>query len=193
MNIYINDLSLTINSADTLRGLNLHLKPSVTVIHGGNGVGKTSFLRLLATPVTTHRSIQLEGVSLVSFMGVSSAGLTDELRCEEILALFCKLKRASVQPNPIYDGSTLKSVLPLRTSELSNGMRQLFKYYLHSFWNPDVLLLDEPFSFLDEENRTLIVNDLMQRKQNSIVVIATQSALREATWVDFRLELGRHA
>jgi len=68
--------------------------------------------------------------------------------------------------------------------ELSGGMQQLISIVRSLILDPDILLLDEPFSSIDEINRTKMHAHLLliQRQTNKTVIMVTHS-LSEAVYL----------
>ena len=77
-----------------------------------------------------------------------------------------------------YDLLEFKSSLP---SELSGGMRQRVALIRTLMVNPEILLLDEPFSALDSQTRIKISNDVYQIiKEEKLTTILVTHDISEA-------------
>lgn len=191
MRLTIKDLTLRHQRQIILGNLSHSFGPSLNLIWGENGSGKTTFLRLLSDPSLKLTQIRLEGIKKISFMPLSTMGLHPDFRGQDILSLWCKLKQTELVKNEISDSDLFKRCLDMKTSEYSNGMRQIFKYYLHTFWNPELLLLDEPVSFLDKNNKELLFADLNARRDQSIVFFTNQEEI-SGIKTDFSVRLNPH-
>lgn len=66
----------------------------------------------------------------------------------------------------------LFNVANKKVKSFSLGMKQRLAFCQAIMENPDVLLLDEPFNALDDENFTNMVNILKEIKNDKIIVIA---------------------
>src|SRR5581483_2831023 len=78
-------------------------------------------------------------------------------RCEELLELVGLLKFKDAYPH-----------------ELSGGMKQRVAIVRALAWNPSILLMDEPFSALDELTRAQLQDDLLQlwsRERKTILFV----------------------
>lgn len=190
MKFSFSNLSFTVNGQLYLRDLSATLGPSVNLICGRNGSGKTTLLRLLANFEIQKSHLAAEGIDKISHMPLSTAGLLGNISGKELLDLFAKLKQCDPVQNSIYYSPVFQKCLELSTSEFSNGMRQLFKYYLHTFWNPDLILLDEPLSFLDKENQKLILGDIKERSARAVIFLTHQES--EIADLDFELKMELH-
>lgn len=192
MRLTIKDLTLRHQKQIILGNFSHSFGPSLNLVWGENGSGKTTFLRLLSEPALKLAQIDLIGISKISFMPLSTQGLHPDLTGNETLSLWCKFKRTEFVKNDISDSEIFRRCLELKTSEYSNGMRQIFKYYLHTFWDPELLLIDEPLSFLDKNNKEIIINDLLERRNQSIVFVSSQEE-NPAIRTDLSVRLNGHA
>jgi ABC-type multidrug transport system ATPase subunit len=150
---------------------------------GRNGAGKTTLLKILCglssasrgealLPSKTRRGIIGHGI-----------GIYDELSAEENLTLFAKLY-GMPSPKRVVDTwlerVSLAHVRTARAREFSRGMRQrlaLARTFLHA---PDLLLLDEPFTSLDDKAIALLQELMSERIQAGSTVIMSTHQLREA-------------
>ncbi len=146
-----------------LRNLSLTLAQGTsTVILGENGAGKSTLLRLLAGLLEpTRGTVSVFGEdprnsrSRISY-GSHSSALYDELTARENLDYFAGLHRGSgpgcgcaVNPEMALRAVGLDPALSRPVSQYSQGMRQRASLALALQADPDLLLLDEPFSNLD--------------------------------------------
>ncbi len=191
--LIIKDLSLRLQGQMVLTKYSNDFTPSLNLIWGENGSGKTTFLKLLSQDSMKPENILLIGIKKISFMPLNTNGLLGSISGGEILELMCELKKASIVDNNVYSSELFQKCLTTKAENFSNGMRQIFKYYLHTFWNPELLLIDEPMSFLDSKNRLIISGDLNDRKCNTIIFITHQSPDLSELNIDTRMELKVHA
>jgi len=164
---------------------------------GRNGAGKTTLLKILAGQSSPSQG----DVSVFGQAGRTEAarrktgvlghgiGIYDELTARENLELFGRIygvpdaKRAALDWLERVD---LKHVADARAREFSRGMRQrlaVARAFLHE---PDLLLLDEPFTSLDDRSIALLQRLLAGRLAAGSTVIMSTHQLREA------MELATH-
>ncbi len=78
-------------------------------------------------------------------------------------------------------------------NELSGGMRQRVALIRTLMLNPDILLLDEPFSALDYQNRLLIANDVYNiiKKENKTTIMVTHDVGEAVSMADTVIVLSK--
>ena len=181
-----------------LRDIALQVAPGSTMaLLGRNGAGKTTLLRIVAGlskasrgSVTIHGS-NVRDESTRRRIGVLGHGISlyDELSAEENLSLFAKLYSV---PNPkqrvneMLERTGLERVREGLAREFSRGMRQrlaVARVFLH---DPEVLLLDEPFTALDDRAIAVLQSLLRDMSQRGRTIVMSTHQLREA------LELATH-
>jgi ABC-type multidrug transport system ATPase subunit len=171
-----------------LREVKLSIAPGSTLaLLGRNGAGKTTLLRIVAGLSRPSRgSIKIQGS-----MGLLGHGIAlyDELTAFENLTLFGRLydlpdprKRAE----EMLERVGLARVRDGLAREFSRGMRQRLavgRAFLH---DPEVLLLDEPFTALDDRAIAVLQSMIQEMRDRGRTIIMSTHQLREA------LELASH-
>ena len=158
---------------------------------GRNGAGKTTLLRILAgLSKTAKGSITILGgdaraESTRKRIGVlgHGIGVYEELSAYENLRLFAKLYEVA---DPVktarewLERTGLDRVRDGLVREFSRGMRQrlaVARAFLH---NPSLLLLDEPFTALDDRAIAVLQDLLKSALAEGRTIIMSTHQLREA-------------
>jgi len=166
-------------------------KGSCCALLGRNGAGKTTLLRILAglSPFQSG-SVTMFGHSprteaarrQVGFLG-HGIGVYEDLSARENLMFFARLTGTGDRSSVVHSwlervGLTRVSAIPVR--QFSRGMRQrlaLARTFLHS---PHVLLLDEPFTSLDDRAIALLSELLTEARARGATIVLSTHQLREA-------------
>jgi ABC-type multidrug transport system ATPase subunit len=147
---------------------------SSTVILGDNGAGKSTLLRLLAGLIAPSRgTVHVFGQEprhqrrRVAYMSHDSM-LYDELSAIENLRYFASLQRTdhvmcscTASPEMALRAVGLDPALARPVGQYSQGMRQRASLARVLQTDPELLLLDEPFSNLDVESAQHMVDLLL--------------------------------
>lgn len=181
-----------------LRDITLDIAPGTcTALLGRNGAGKTTLLRTIAGLSRAAKGrvaifgsdVREEGTRRrVGVLG-HAIGIYDELSALENLRLFASLYSiadADSAARKWLERVGLDRVANGLVREFSRGMRQrlaVARAFLH---DPDVLLLDEPFTALDDKAIAVLQTVLRQGLAEGRTVIMSTHQLREA------LELATH-
>lgn len=163
---------------------------------GRNGAGKTTLLRVLAGLSSMQKGeLALFGKSVrdastraaIGVLG-HGLGLYDELTAMENLRLFAKLYELPESTAMQWlERVSLEKVADARVREFSRGMRQrlaVARAFLHQ---PEILMLDEPFTALDDRAIALLQSVLKEALARGATVVLSTHQLREA------MELSTHA
>jgi len=158
---------------------------------GRNGAGKTTLLRILAGLSKAARgSVTILGKDAraeitrrkIGVLG-HGIGVYEELSAYENLRLFARLYGIA-DPNKTarewLDRTGLDRVRDGLVREFSRGMRQrlaVARAFLH---NPSLLLLDEPFTALDDRAIKVLQDLLTSALQEGRTIIMSTHQLREA-------------
>lgn len=177
-----------------LRGVDLDLEQGgFLVVTGPNGSGKTTLLRLcagLALPSGGTLAI-VPDRARVGFLGHEGL-LYRDLTALENLDLYGRLYRVPERRERIgmlLGRFGLWDARNERVSTFSRGMAQrlaLCRAFLH---DPDLLVLDEPFTALDDEGATLLDRELASLAGDRTFLVATHDPHRLAPFASGRLAL----
>jgi len=155
------NVSRLFGSFAALRDVSLRVQPGAAILLlGENGAGKSTLLRLLAGLIgPTSGTVSIFGEEpreqrdRLALMGHAPM-LYDELTGVENLRYFASLysdgsNGAKPDPEQALRDVGLDPALPRHVGDYSQGMRQRASLARVLMLEPDLLLLDEPFSNLD--------------------------------------------
>ena len=184
-----------------LREVDLDVYPGqVLGLLGRNGAGKTTMLRILAglsAPTSGEVAFPASGAQegdRRQRVGVVGHGtwIYDELTAVENLRFFCSLYGVS-NPGPVVQQWLQRVGLDRfrnsRAAEYSRGMRQrltIARAFLHE---PDILLLDEPWTGLDDRATQLLSALVTEAKAAGRSVVICSHQLPEAIGVSDEIAL----
>jgi heme exporter protein A len=180
-----------------LRGLSFDVLPDgVLVVTGPNGSGKTTLLRLLvglAAPSRGRLALALDR-GRIGYVGHEPI-LYRELTALENLDLFGRLYRVRERRERIgmlLERFALWDVRAERVGAFSRGMTQRLALCRALLHEPELLVLDEPHSGLDEDGAALLDAELLSPPDAPrTLVVATHEPARLARLATQSLALGR--
>ena len=164
---------------------------SCLALLGRNGAGKTTLLRILAGLSKTARgSVKILGADArdeetrrqIGVLG-HGIGIYDELSALENLSLFARLyglenpKKTAME---WLDRTGLARVSDGLVREFSRGMRQRLAVARAFIHRPSLMLLDEPFTALDDRAIAVLQELLSDARSEGCTIIMSTHQLREA-------------
>jgi len=177
-----------------LRGLDFELeRGGFLVVTGANGSGKTTLLRLCAgLAIPTGGSLEVEPErGAIGFLGHEPL-VYRELTALENLDLYGRLYRVPERRERIgmlLERFGLWESRRERASKLSRGQLQRLALCRSLLHRPELLILDEPFSGLDEAGAELLDRELTGMRERRTILVATHDPERIAPLASGRLAL----
>jgi heme ABC exporter ATP-binding subunit CcmA len=163
---------------------------AVLALLGRNGAGKTTMLNMLAGISSPSKgSIEIGGTvnevdrrRKVGFLG-HGQWLYDDLTATENLEFFAKLYDVAGAAQKIegwLEDAGLARFHRATVGEFSRGMRQrvaVARAFLH---DPEILLLDEPWTALDDRAIEFLSGKIREAQQRGCTIVVCSHQLREA-------------
>ncbi len=183
----VRDVSKSFKDTLVLDGLNFSVRGGETFgLLGPNGAGKTTTMRMIMNILRPDSGeIYFNGVPRNRLEGVhfgylpEERGLYPRARVIDILVYFGTLnnmssRKAEVEAIRYLDRLGIIEYTDTRINELSKGIQQKIQFIAAFLHDPEVLILDEPFSGLDPINQTVLMEILQEyKKKNKILIIST--------------------
>jgi len=170
----VNNISLTIN------------KGTIFGLLGPNGAGKTTLIRMITNILQADSgSITLNGESnanqrmfKIGYMP-EERGLYKKMKVGEQLLYLAQLKNLSKKEAKERIDFWLKRLeiedwASKKIEDLSKGMQQKIQFIATIVHEPELIILDEPFSGLDPVNTNLIRDEIYRlREEGATIVFST--------------------
>jgi len=164
--------------------LSLQVRPGrVFGLIGPNGAGKTTTIRMIVN-ITAPDSGRIElfgqqmNTALQDRIGYlpEERGLYKKMRVGEQLRFFAELKdlrgaEADERIDAWLKKLELSAWKDKRTKELSKGMQQKVQFITAVIHDPDLVILDDPFSGLDPVNVDLMKQTILDQKAAGKTII----------------------
>src|SRR6266576_565309 len=185
--LVLNHVSKSFGDFAAVSDLSLQVRPGrIFGLIGPNGAGKTTTIRMIVN-ITAPDSgrIALFGhpmtTSLQDRIGYlpEERGLYKRMKVGEQLRFFAELKdlrgrEAEARIDKWLAKLQLSAWKEKRTKDLSKGMQQKVQFITSVIHDPDLLILDEPFSGLDPVNVDIMKDTILEQKAaNKTVILST--------------------
>jgi heme exporter protein A len=176
-------LGRTYGPKHVIRDLDLEVgRGEFLLLTGPNGSGKTTLLRLIAgLLVPTAGELEVEPPrERIGFLGHEPL-VYRELTAIENLDLYGRLYRVPERRERIgmlLERFGLWDARNQRADSFSRGMLQRLALCRTLLHDPELLVLDEPFSALDEEGAALLDCELAELRPQATFVVSTHEPAR---------------
>lgn len=186
---------------DALRGIDLKIeKGEFLTLFGPNGAGKSTFLKILSTIIKpSSGKVNIDGIDISSAneearkkIGVIShkAFLYGNLSAKENLLFFGKLYDVP-NLNSRVDELLTEVGLSHRANDMvrtfSRGMLQRLTIARAIIHNPAIILLDEPYTGLDQHASKMLTNLLKKLHTTDRTIIMTTHDINNGLFISDRV------
>jgi ABC-2 type transport system ATP-binding protein len=153
---------------------------------GPNGSGKTSSIRMMiGITVPDSGTVNLFGqpfrrevLKRIGYLP-EERGLYKKMKVMDQLIFLGELHgldatTASKRAHIWCERMEITEAIPKKTEELSKGMQQKIQFIAALLHEPDLIIMDEPFSGLDPVNAALLMDTLVElRRQGKTILFST--------------------
>lgn len=181
----IHDLCFAFGNTVIFDGLNLVIADrKITAVMAPSGKGKTTLLRLIAGLLTPDRGIIDTGEKNVGIM-FQEPRLFGQLTVLQNVMLVIKKKNGKQQTAlRLLDAFGVLDAADKYPEELSGGMAKRVSLARAIAYDPDILLLDEPFSALDAQTKDAVIQQTKQLLDGKTVILVTHDLAEAQGFAD---------
>ncbi len=187
--LQINNVSKKYGNHVALNNVSINVtEKSVFGLLGPNGAGKTSLIRIInqiTGPDTGEilfkgEKLNQKHISKIGYLP-EERGLYKKMPVGEqamYLAQLKGLKKADAKKRLTYwfEKFEMQTWWKKKVDELSKGMQQKVQFIVTILHEPELIILDEPFSGFDPVNAQLIKNEILElRKQGATIIFSTHN------------------
>lgn len=180
----IQNLTKTYGNQKALSDIILTIpKGGVFGLLGPNGAGKTTLIRIINQIIEgdsgkvlfNGESLQAKHISQIGYLP-EERGLYKKMKVWDQLVYFARLKDmpaalAKERVDFWLKKMDISSWKDKRIDDLSKGMAQKVQFISTIIHEPELLILDEPFSGFDPLNAEIIKNEIIELKEKGITVV----------------------
>lgn len=193
--ISLNSISKSFDKNEVIHNFSLSVNPGEHIaIMGQSGCGKTTLLRIIAGleqvdsgEVSGYREEDIAFVFQESRL-FDTITVLDNVACVSSLPM----KQARAQARKHLETVGLSEAIGLYPHELSGGMAQRVQIARAFMADKPILLLDEPFSALDDGTRQLMIGAIKRFAENRTMILVTHNRSDAEQLADSIIELSSH-
>jgi len=161
---------------------------SITGVNGINGSGKSTFMKMLSGYLSpseghvtyTYNDKNVDRSDIYQYMTLAApyTDVINEYDVKEMFLFHTKFKkmRLELTTSEFLDIVKLKGNKGKQIQFYSSGMKQRLQLAIALITDSKLLLLDEPTSYLDSENKAWFYDLLRKHKDGRTIIIASNDA-----------------
>ena len=183
MDILMEKINKSYGDKEVLRDFTTKFEEgTVTFITGESGIGKTSIIRILMG-LESYQSGRISGLEGKKISVVFQDDcLCDKLSLDKNLSMVIDGQQVKEQDlDRLLDLFGLEGYRHKMVAELSGGMKRRLAILRAILYPHNLMILDEPFKGLDEENKKLVMGQVGKSLVGKTAIIVTH----DKTEIDF--------
>ena len=176
--VLVSDLEKSFNGEKILGGISLEMeKGEIVGLVGPNGTGKSTLVKILA-------GVERQDSGEVSVRGNLSVVYQEDYllpwkRLKDNICLGLKFRGKNCDPSGIAKMLGIEEFLDKYPKEVSGGTRRKAAIARALLLDFDVLILDEPFTGLDENSRGTLISMIIELANSGKAVLVVSHQLEE--------------
>lgn len=185
----IKDVSKNYSSNKALNNVSIDIpRQSIFGLLGPNGAGKTSLIRIInqitgpdtGSIIFNGEQLSQKHIEKIGYLP-EERGLYKKMAVGEQTLYLARLKGLSKEEAKKrllywFEKFEMQGWWKKKIEELSKGMQQKVQFIVTVLHEPELLILDEPFSGFDPINAQLIKNEILElRKKGSTIIFSTHN------------------
>ncbi len=185
--VELNNIRKVYENKVAVEGLTLRIEPGTMFgLLGPNGSGKTSSIRMMigitvpdsGTVSLFNKPFDRDALKRVGYLP-EERGLYKKMNVLDQIVFMGQLRglsetEATRRGKQWAERLQITEALPKKTEELSKGMQQKIQFITALIHEPELVIMDEPFSGLDPVNGALLQDTLLQlRSEGKAILFST--------------------
>jgi zinc transport system ATP-binding protein len=188
--ISLNNVNYIKNSKPILQNISFEVrKNEVITIVGKNGAGKTSLCKMLLAIIkpSSGKVTHSKGIKISYTPQINNHNVLVPIKVKDFILLNSKNNLNDDDYN-LINKLNLTPVLNEFFKNLSGGEKQKVMLLRSLLLNPDIVILDEPASFIDfssKDDMYSLINDYQLKTKCSVIMVShdLNIVLKDTNWV----------
>lgn len=179
--ISVEGLTFAYDRGELFRDFGFSSTARVSVLRGPSGCGKTTFLKLLYG-LMKPAFVRTWRLPQPPFIVLQADTLVPWFTGQENIEVFSPGLWGRLREGPFHE--LVKTFVDKRACDMSYGQRRSIELARAFTWNPPLLLLDEPFNFLDASKRALFLEWINTNCASSGRIVLTSHYVEDVAIAD---------
>lgn len=154
----IKELQFNYGEFCVFKEFNFMSEALIIAIKGASGCGKTTLLKLISSDLNPDNNAIIQKFEK-TYLVVQEDALIPWLSGYDNIVKFVRVSKDEIQNNALFN--VVSKFIGQKAYEMSYGQRRMVELFRAILYQPQLLLLDEPFNFLDKKNRELFIKEIL--------------------------------
>lgn len=171
--MHFKGLNFSYNGFSIFNDFNFECDSSLILLMGPSGCGKTTFLKIISKALSEGLTHEIFEVPENSYLVLQDDALCPWLTGISNITKFVNIDLEYLSEIPLFKHT--ESFIYKKACNMSFGQRRMIELLRAFAFKPQLLLLDEPFNYLDIESRKIVSSELLNLigSQHTKVVLSS--------------------